>query len=135
LSDAIQRIEAERKSNDKTAAQLQPHGALSPAWQVALEGARLPLYDVHWDTAVVLAGQDGKGFRVGLRDGRIVPLEITNDSARPILKLYDVVFVVDTVERGKTVRAELRIRPKVQGAAVVLENKTGRILAMAGGFS
>ena len=27
------------------------------------------------------------------------------------------------------------MRPKVQGAAVVLENKTGRILAMAGGFS
>src|SRR5919202_3793413 len=32
-------------------------------------------------------------------------------------------------------RAELRVRPSVQGAAIVLENKTGRILAMAGGFS
>jgi membrane carboxypeptidase/penicillin-binding protein len=32
-------------------------------------------------------------------------------------------------------KAELRIRPKVQGAALVLENKTGRILAMVGGFS
>ena len=32
-------------------------------------------------------------------------------------------------------RAELRVRPTVQGAAVVLENKTGRILAMSGGFS
>ena len=31
--------------------------------------------------------------------------------------------------------AQLRIRPTVQGAALVLENKTGRILAMAGGFS
>ena len=27
------------------------------------------------------------------------------------------------------------MRPKVQGAAIVLENKTGRILAMVGGFS
>ena len=27
------------------------------------------------------------------------------------------------------------MRPTVQGAALVLENKTGRILAMAGGFS
>jgi penicillin-binding protein 1A len=27
------------------------------------------------------------------------------------------------------------VRPTVQGAALVLENKTGRILAMAGGFS
>jgi penicillin-binding protein 1A len=33
------------------------------------------------------------------------------------------------------VTAQLRVRPKVQGAALVLENKTGRILAMAGGFS
>ena len=32
-------------------------------------------------------------------------------------------------------RAELRVRPTVQGAALVLENKTGRILAMAGSFS
>ena len=32
-------------------------------------------------------------------------------------------------------RAEIRVRPTVQGAALVLENKTGRILAMAGGFS
>ena len=31
--------------------------------------------------------------------------------------------------------AELRTRPTVQGAALVLENKTGRILAMAGSFS
>jgi membrane carboxypeptidase/penicillin-binding protein len=32
-------------------------------------------------------------------------------------------------------QAQLRVRPNVQGAALVLENKTGRILAMAGGFS
>ena len=29
----------------------------------------------------------------------------------------------------------MRVRPTVQGAALVLENKTGRILAMTGGFS
>ena len=41
-----------------------------------------------------------------------------------------------TEPKGKArPRAELRVRPVVQGAAVVLENKTGRILAMAGGFS
>ena len=32
-------------------------------------------------------------------------------------------------------QAQLRMRPTVQGAALVLENKTGRILAMAGSFS
>jgi len=47
-----------------------------------------------------------------------------------------VVFVRLSEGEGKTAtRAELRIRPQVQGAAVVLENKTGRILAMTGGFS
>jgi membrane carboxypeptidase/penicillin-binding protein len=37
-----------------------------------------------------------------------------------------------TVSSGQ---AQLRARPTVQGAALVLENKTGRILAMAGSFS
>jgi penicillin-binding protein 1A len=32
-------------------------------------------------------------------------------------------------------QAQLRVRPTVEGAALVLENKTGRILAMAGSFS
>ena len=52
------------------------------------------------------------------------------------LNLHDVVYVRVTEAKGKTpARAELRIRPTVQGAALVLENQTGRILAMAGGFS
>jgi membrane carboxypeptidase/penicillin-binding protein len=37
--------------------------------------------------------------------------------------------------RGKAAYADLRVRPQVQGSAMVLDNKTGRILAMAGGFS
>ena len=64
------------------------------------------------------------------------------------LSLYDVVYVRVTrprpPPRPRTAapdrrpaggRAELRVRPTVQGAALVLENKTGRILAMAGSFS
>jgi membrane carboxypeptidase/penicillin-binding protein len=51
------------------------------------------------------------------------------------LNLHDVVLVRVIDAKGKSPRAELRVRPTVQGAAVVLENKTGRILAMAGGFS
>jgi membrane carboxypeptidase/penicillin-binding protein len=80
------------------------------------------------------------------------------------LKLHDVVYVrviepaVRAASKGKgpaktaprtgsktapksapqlqpAARAELRVRPTVQGTAVVLDNKTGRILAMAGGFS
>jgi penicillin-binding protein 1A len=47
------------------------------------------------------------------------------------------VIYVNVVEAsGKQgARAELRARPVVQGAVVVLENKTGRVLAMVGGFS
>jgi len=111
-----------------------------PAWQRALQAARLPLYDVQWPAAIVLEqGRGGKGgpgvLKVGLADGRILPLTAW-EAARPSLKLHDVVRVRVVEPKGKGLaRAELRAPPSVQGAAIVLENKTGRILAMAGGFS
>jgi penicillin-binding protein 1A len=132
LADAVARIQAEQKSAPGS----------KPAWQQALEGARLPLYDVHWPAAIVLDKSavrgGGDGIRVGLVDGRILPLSVGKGAPQRSLKPYDVVLV-RVVEGGKgktsSARAELRVRPAVQGAAVVLENKTGRILAMAGGFS
>ena len=124
LAKAVQRIEAERKPGDKR-----------PAWQQALASARLPLYDVHWTPAIVVekpGGKKGEAWRVGLADGRILPLSIDNAAAQRKLALYDVVLVRVTDGKGKTgARAELRVRPVVQGAVVVLENKTGRILAMS----
>ena len=134
LGDAIKRIEARQKP-DGTRSEV-----IKPAWRQALERARLPLYDVHWDSAVVVersgGGKTGEALRVGLRDGRIVPISNIGTAVRRSLSLYDVVYV-RVVEDGKSrsARAELRVRPTVQGAALVLENKTGRILAMAGGFS
>lgn len=102
-----------------------------PAWQRALESARPSLYDVHWPVAIVLDG--GKGaVKVGLEDGRIATLD--PGIARGKLQPYDVVRVKLTEGRGAP-RAQIRVKPTVQGAALVLENKTGRILAMAGGFS
>ena len=130
LSEAMRRIE--------TAPKAQGSALPKPVWQQALENARLPLYDVHWPAAVILDEGKGKtgGLRVGLADGRVVPLATWNAAIRRGLKLYDVVRVRVTESKGKAgTRAELRIRPVVQGAAVALENKTGRILAMAGGFS
>jgi penicillin-binding protein 1A len=128
LSQAIQRIDAEKKPGEKR-----------PAWQRALASARLPLYDVHWTPAIVLekpAGKKGEAWRVGLADGRVLPLSIENATAQRKLALYDVVLVRVADGKGKIAgRAELRVRPMVQGMAVVLENKTGRILAMTGGFS
>ena len=127
LGQALQRIEADKKGTDKR-----------PSWQQALSNARLPLYDVHWTPAVLmekLGGKTGQAWRVGLADGRILPLSV-QAGAQGMLALYDVVLVRLVDGKGKTAgRAELRVRPVVQGTVVVLENKTGRILAMTGGFS
>jgi penicillin-binding protein 1A len=127
LSQAIGRIEAERKPNEKR-----------PAWQQALMSARLPLYDVHWTAAVVVeapGSKKGAAWHIGLADGHIVPLTLDPATQRK-LKIHDVVLVHLSGGKGKAPgRAQLRMRPEIQGAAVVLENKTGRILAMAGGFS
>jgi penicillin-binding protein 1A len=124
--------------------------ANTPVWQQALLAAHLPLYDVHWTPAVVVdkgGGRKGNGvIRVGLSDGRVMPLTTYTYSIRRNLNLYDVVYVnvVDgnaaSTEGGRRARsvaahAEIRVRPTVQGAALVLENKTGRILAMTGSFS
>jgi 1A family penicillin-binding protein len=118
-----------------------------PAWLTALEQVRMPLYDVHWAPAVVVertrtgggqrsGSQGGEAIRVGLRDGRILPLSTAGSRGRSRLNAYDVVYVNVVEGSGKqSPRAELRTRPVVQGATVVLENRTGRVLAMVGGFS
>jgi penicillin-binding protein 1A len=57
-----------------------------PAWQQALRAVKLPLYDVHWEPAVILdkgGGKRGDGnIRVGLRDGRVLPLNAPNWGAK-----------------------------------------------------
>jgi penicillin-binding protein 1A len=108
-----------------------------------LTALHLPLYDVHWDAAVVLdkGGKRGDGLiRVGLADGRVLPLVGASGQIGRRLGLYDVIYVRVTDNKsakGKSQggQAQLRVRPTVQGAALVIENKTGRILAMAGSFS
>ena len=141
LGEAIRRLQA-NPSADRT----------KPAWQQALIDFQPPLYDVHWAPAVVVERANLKGghesIRVGLRDGRVLPLSTYSANARRLLALNDVIFVKVTEGRIRETRqgqkqvqvqdgtrVEMRIRPTVQGAAVVVENRTGRILAMAGGFS
>jgi penicillin-binding protein 1A len=151
LSDTIFKLAA-KSSSDRSGSDL-------PAWQQALQALRLPLYDVHWTPAVILQKGDSKKgdgtIRVGLPDGRMLPLTGAGYEARRGLGVYDVVYVKTTDPRGEvrpveakpgnknktkqqpvaSGQAQLRVRPTVQGAALVLENKTGRILAMAGSFS
>src|SRR5262249_31659608 len=134
LSDAIRDIVAAR-----AAAPADATASKEPDWQQALKAARLPLRDVHWTPAVVIdkpgARAKSEGLRVGLADGRVMPLHAAGTIQRQ-LQINDVVLVRVIGGKGKNgSRAEMRVRPVVQGAALVLENKTGRILAMAGGFS
>ena len=135
LSELIQRIDAEQKTRA-----LRRDRVVRPVWQLALQTAQLPLYDVHWTPAIVLDGRSGDdskmASRVGLPDGRILPLAAPKKADRRKLGLHDVVYVKAVAGKSKNdAYAELRVRPKVQGAAIVLENKSGRILAMVGGFS
>jgi membrane carboxypeptidase/penicillin-binding protein len=127
LAQAVETIEKSTTSMDHR-----------PAWQRAVSAARLPLYDVHWTPAVVIEIPKGKRadvFNVGLADGRTMPMSVEDAAARRKLKLYDMVLVKVNAGTGKAARAEIRVRPIVQGAVIVLENKTGKILAMTGGFS
>ena len=140
LSDAIRKLDADSKTDRS-----------KPSWLTALGQVRLPLYDVHWTPAVVIEKRNYQNgvdsIRVGLPDGRSAPLSTWGGRTRSKIGLYDVVYVkvIEGVTRrsgGKqqqqpepNLRAELRVRPTVQGTAVVVENKTGRVLAMVGGFS
>lgn len=134
LGEVVARVTTEQSTRA-----LRRGRVMKPVWQIALETAKLPLYDVHWPVAVVLGRSLENGrtqIRVGLRDGRIVPLTVPEHVDPNMLHLNDVIFVnVTEGKKASDAKAELRIKPKVQGAAIVVENKTGRILAMVGGFS
>ena len=155
IGDAIQKLLLSKQDATGTPAAL-------PTWQQALQELRLPLSDVHWEPAVILdrGGKRGDGMiRIGLRDGRVLPLSNVTAQVGRAVGLYDVVYVhviepkpaakpkgaprtaetfVPNAAAAPTRaggQAQLCVRPTVQGAALVLENKTGRILAMAGSFS
>jgi penicillin-binding protein 1A len=140
LADAIRKIESDPKTDRSRA-----------SWQIALDQLKLPLYDVHWSPAVVVERRNIQGsesIRVGLKDGRILPLSTYSSRARSRLNPYDVIYVkvIEGTTRQVLVngryqqqtsgtRVDMRVRPTVQGTVVVMDNKTGRILAMVGGFS
>src|SRR5262249_2023466 len=95
----------------------------SAAWRRRLNAARLPLYDVHWTPAIVVDKRSGRNsgdtIRVGLGDGRVLPLTVWNAAIRRKLNAYDVIYVRVVEAKGRgAARAELRVRPSVQGAAL-----------------
>ncbi|QIB32475.1 penicillin-binding protein 1A [Ancylobacter pratisalsi] len=119
-------------------------------------GARLAdvrtFTDIPWRLAVVLES-DAKSARIGLqpqrdRTGSIAKQRdvglITADGAKwaisgkkagvdSVLKPGDVVYVEAIDDKPDQWR--LRQQPKIEGALVAMDPWTGRVLAMAGGFS
>jgi penicillin-binding protein 1A len=133
------------------------HVTLGDDWGPELSKIE-PLYDVpEWKLAVVLA-TDNKGVDIGIRPerdeaGRVEPDRTrgridasdmkwayrsakTHTKAKSpagVLKPGDVVYV--EALKDKPGQYRLRQPPKVQGGMVVMDPKTGRVLAMVGGFS
>ncbi|MBX3023034.1 MAG: transglycosylase domain-containing protein [Bdellovibrionales bacterium] len=109
-------------------------------WQELMASARGAYWDIRLPLAVMLGSRlqtpDGKVFTtknpmIGLQDGRVISL-IADTRSKNMLSVYDLVHV-KLNEDGKS--AKLISPPRVQGAIVVMEAKTGRVLAMSGGFS
>jgi len=109
------------------------------SWKEILPRIRSEYYDVHWQLALVIEiHPKTRAVKVGLPDGRVANL--VNSGRTPItmnkLALHDLIYV-DLVNPGQNreLVANPKVLPKVQGGVVVMEAKTGRILAMVGGFS
>ena len=109
----------------------------------------MPLSDVpEWQLAVVLE-VNGNEAKIGLRpdssvDGGVAEDRVVGTLSGPeikwvssplskILKVGDVVYV-SPVE-GKTGIYTLEQVPEIEGALVAMDPRTGRVLAMVGGFS
>ncbi|MBB3770330.1 penicillin-binding protein 1A [Angulomicrobium tetraedrale] len=132
------------------------HGAVSRIDTGGDWGARLAdvrtFTDIPWRLAVVLES-DAQSARIGLqpqrdRSGVLATQRevgvITADGAKwavrgnkqgvaSVLKPGDVIYV-EPVD-GKPDQWRLRQEPRIEGALVAMDPWTGRVLAMAGGFS
>ena len=117
-------------------------------WGLAVAKVK-PLSDVpEWQLAVVLE-MNGNEARIGLRpdstvDGAIADDRVEGTLSGPeikwvskplssILKVGDVVYVSPIV--GKAGVYTLEQVPEIEGALVAMDPRTGRVLAMVGGFS
>lgn len=134
----LKNIQAEiKKLEEKLADPAQNDGTL---WNKALRRVRSPIYDSTWPLAVVLTSAKNGKKQVGLFDGRILPLQAFAKGTEALkkLKIGDVVHVQvlkDGSGDASKDKAELRFNPSLQGAVLVLENRTGKILSMVGGYS
>jgi len=108
-----------------------------------------PLSDVpEWTLAVVLEMASNEA-KIGLRpgtdmEGKLLPDRVTGTLAGPdikwvskklsdVLKVGDVVYVSPIKDRGGAYT--LQQVPELEGALVAMDPRTGRVLALVGGFS
>jgi penicillin-binding protein 1A len=102
------------------------------AWLAAIMNTAPPLEDVQWPLAVIMDINKKTGIKVGLKDGRTLSLRGSAPKGQKSFKLYDVIYVKPDA-KGET--ASLRYPPEVQAATLIIENRTGRVVSMVGGFS
>lgn len=119
------------------------------SWQSQLGDMAIPVEkDENWRMGVVLSAESGKAT-IGFIDGTTQELLLSGvkwarkslnkgylgdevTSVKQVLNERDVIFVEPI---GEDNTLELRQIPKVQGAIVVLDPQTGRVLAMQGGWA
>jgi penicillin-binding protein 1A len=108
---------------------------LGDGWAERLRAVNLPVGYDDWRAAVVLAG--GSVLRLGFIDGsegrmpaHRADMRKGNGTAADLLRPGDVI----PVERVSGNEYALRQIPQVSGGMVVEEARTGRVLAMVGGF-
>lgn len=108
-------------------------------WTTQLKKFKTLYSDIHWEMAVVLdKGQNGKiqmGYVNSEGKPQFAPLYTkykTKWASQALreLKNGDVIFVTPLKDS-----VALRVQPQVQGAAIAMEAKTGKVLAVSGGFS
>jgi penicillin-binding protein 1A len=121
---------------------------LSGDWGQAVAAVK-PLRDVpEWTLAVVLA-MDTNEARIGLRpetdiEGKLLADRVEGTLAGPdikwvskklstLLKVGDVVYVSPVADKPGSYTLEQV--PEIEGALVAMDPRTGRVLAMVGGFS
>ncbi len=105
-------------------------------WQDALRMIPKPLGLRHYQLAVVLGVQDDRA-KIGLNDGTISAIFLkdmqwTATNLKSIHKLLKVgnIVVIEKVNKGYV----LQQTPEVNGGIMVVEHKTGRVLAAEGGY-
>ena len=118
IADAVQKLSAGNHSGAPGAPADAAPGT-TPAWQQALANVHLPLYDVHWEPAVILrSGKRGdEALRVGLADGRILPLTTSGVATRRNLNAYDVVYVRVTRVKATGQGSDGRTRARATASA------------------